>query len=72
MSRSLSATLQGLVNTGDGTGSERNLSFQCESKNVEGIESVSSTESQESERSLFLPMPLFAIKCELVDRNRKR
>ena len=42
----------------------------------DGIESSMESESQESERFFFLPIPLLipslANKCELVDRNRKR
>ena len=55
--------------------SVRNLPFQCESKNGDGITIVSSTESesQGSERFLFLAIPLLipylAIKCELTNNN---
>ena len=73
----------GLVHTDDGIGSGfvigsiRNLPFQCESKNEDGIGIVSSTqsESEGSEGFLFLSTPLLIpslpCKCELVDRNRK-
>ena len=67
---------RGLLHAGDGSGvgSVRILPFQCESKNGDGIAIVSSmeSESQGSERFLFLLIPSLAIKCELVDRNRER